>query len=106
MGIEKDGYLPPRDVIFNEIIEKCAKMWVFMTPTKEQEEYRLEKLSFIARLKNEGADVMFALAQFHMVLRSQIIRTLSDEAQDFINYYEKVNENQRSDSEGNYRCDS
>ena len=106
MGIEKDGYLPPRDVIFDEIIEKCAKLWVLMTPAEEQKHYRMEKLSFIARLKNEGADVMFALAQFHVILRSQVISTLSDEAKDFINYYEQVNENQRSDSEGNYRCNS
>jgi hypothetical protein len=81
-------------------------MWVSMTPAEEQKEYRMEKLSFIAHLKNEGADVMFALAQFHIILRNAIISTLSDEAKDFINYYEQVNENQRSDSEGNYKCDS
>ncbi len=97
MGIEKDGYLPPRDVIFKEIIGTCAKMWVSMTPAEEQKDYRMEKLCFLANIRNEGADVMFALAQFHILLRNEIIRTLSDEAKDFINYYEQVNENQRAD---------
>jgi hypothetical protein len=106
MGIEKDGYLPPRDAVFNEIIKTCGEEWVKLTPEKEQMSYRLSKLHFLSFLKNEGADCMFALAQFHMVLRSQIISTLSNEAKDFINYYEHVNENQKSDSEGNYRCDS
>lgn len=103
MGSEKDGYLPPRDVVFNEIIEKCARNWLAMTPDPDQHDYRMEKMSFLAHLKNEGADCMFALQQFHPILRFAVIRSLSDEAKDFINYYEQVNENKRSDSENDFR---
>ena len=101
MGIEKDGYLPPRDVVFNEIITKCRHFWTNQL-NSENQDYTLEKLVFIKRLKNEGADVMFALAQFHPILRADIVRGLSNEAKDFINYYIKVNENQESDSKRDY----
>lgn len=98
MGIEKDEYLPPRDVIFDEIVGTCAKMWVSMTPEEEQKDYRMEKLCFLANIRNEGADCMFALSQFHPILRHETIRSLSPEAQDFVKYYNQVNENKRSDS--------
>jgi hypothetical protein len=42
---------------------------------------------------------MFALARFHPVLRAQLISRLSDEAKDFIKYYDQVNENERASSE-------
>jgi hypothetical protein len=99
MGKEKDGYLPPRDVIFKEIITKCRHYWTSKLNDKNQD-YILEKLIFIKLLKNEGADVMFALAQFHPILRIQIIGALSDEAKDFVKYYEQVNENKGCNTEG------
>jgi hypothetical protein len=98
MGIEKDGYLPPRDVVFKEIITKCRHYWTTQF-NSENQDYILEKLVFIKRLKNEGADVMFALAQFHPILRADVIRGLSDEAKDFINYYDQVNENKKSSTD-------
>ncbi len=102
MGIEKDGYLPPRDVIFNEIIGKCNSTWLIMFDPIDPD-YITEKLAFNDDLKNEGADVMFALNRFHPILRAGIIRGLSDEAKDFINYYDQVNENKKSDSERDSR---
>ena len=101
MGIEKDGYLPPRDEVFKEIIETCGKRWVKEFPGATNWKYITHKIQFLAYLKNEGADCMFGLAQFHPILRADVIRGLSDEAKDFINYYEQVNENQRSSTENN-----
>jgi hypothetical protein len=102
MGIEKEGYLPPRDVVFNEIIGKCNSTWLTMFDPRDPD-YITEKLAFNDHLKNEGADVMFALNRFHPHLRFHIIRELSDEAKDFINYYEQVNENKESDSKRDSR---
>lgn len=93
--IEKDGYLPPREVVFKEIIEKCGKYW---TSNFSNPKYLNEKLTRLAHIKNEGADVMFALAMFHPIVRNEIIRNLSPEAQDFVKYYNTVNENQESNS--------
>ncbi len=94
--IEKDGYLPPREVVFNEIIRVCGNYWAanFKDP-----KYLNEKLTRLAHIKNEGADVMFALAMFHPILRNEIIRGLSPEAKDFVKYYDNVNENKKSNSE-------
>jgi hypothetical protein len=104
MGIEKDGYLPPRDVVFDEIIGKCNSTWIrLFDGSADTDEYIRDKLAFNDHLKNEGADVMFALARFHPILRHEVIRNFSAEAKDFINYYEQVNENQRSDSENDFR---
>jgi hypothetical protein len=99
MGIERDGYLPPRDVIFDEIIGVCNSAWIIMADGSEgNAEYIAEKLAFNDNLRNEGACVMFALNRFHPHVRFHLIRGLSDEAKDFINYYDQVNENQRPDS--------
>lgn len=102
MGIEKDGYLPPRDVVFNEIIKKCGLVWLDQFKDSDPR-YLMEKLERLAYIKNEGADVMFALAMFHPILRAHVIHNLSDEAKDFINYYNKVNEDEGSYSEGDSR---
>ena len=101
MGIEKDGYLPPRDKIFEEIIKACVQRWVKDFPGTKNWKYINEKINFIAYLKNEGADCMFALQQFHPILRADVIRGLSDEAKDFIKYYDQVNENKGTSSERN-----
>ena len=99
MGIEKDGYLPPRDKIFEEIIEACGRRWVKDFPGAKNWKYITEKMNFLAHLKNEGADCMLALQLFHPGLRADVIRGLSDEAKDFIKYYDQVNENKRASSE-------
>lgn len=99
MGIEKDGYLSPRDKIFEEIVGTCAKRWVKDFPGVKNWKYITDKIQFISHLKNEGADCIFALQQFHPVLRADVIRGLSDEAKDFIKYYDQVNENKNASSE-------
>jgi len=94
----KDGYIPPRDKVFDEIIEKCRLIWL-SNFTDSAQEYVDEKLDRLNAIKNEGADVMFALQMFHPVLRFAVIRNFSAEARDYVKYYEQVNENQRSDTE-------
>ena len=99
MGVEKDGYLPPRDVIFDEIIGKCNSTWIAMADgTNDTDQYIRDKLAFNDHLRNEGANIMFALNRFHPILRAQIVGALSDEAKDFVKYYHQVNENKRQDS--------
>jgi hypothetical protein len=53
MGTEKDGYLPPRDVIFDEIIGVCNSAWLCMFDgSNDTDKYIKGKLAFNDDLKN------------------------------------------------------
>lgn len=84
-----DSYLPPRQKVFNEIKKACVDMWNTFDNTYG---YVDEKLFMVEQIHNVGGDVMFLLNMFHPSLRAFIISTLSPEAKDYINYYNKINE--------------
>ncbi len=85
----EDSYLPPRQIVFNEIKKACIDMWKTFDNTYG---YVDEKLAMANQIHNIGADVMFLLNMFHPTLRELIISTLSPEAKDYIKYYNKINE--------------
>jgi hypothetical protein len=91
-----DSFRPPRQIIFDEIKGACIDMWNTYDNTWG---FVDEKLALVEQIHNHGGDVMLLLNMFNPNMKEFIIKNLSPDAKDYINYYNIKHEEQGIDPE-------
>ena len=83
-----DGHEQCIQKVFDEIKSKCIYTWL-KSGMFNDEDYIREKVERVESIQNFNANVMFMLNMFHPILRYEIIKSLSKDAQDYIDRYNK-----------------
>lgn len=73
-------YTPPSDEIFNEVKEKCMRLWEIVDTDNDQFGYATEKKNRIKDIPNVQDNVMYMVAMFDIHNQRKLANILSLEA--------------------------